>query len=176
MTRYVAIDVKAEADFDSLRQNRFVLRRTWNDSLPKVGFCLTNPSKAGGHLDDPTSLKLQMYARLWNYGGIILVNGFSWCATNLKDLRTRIEDAETIKMNNLSITSALDACEIMVCGWGRNGLIDGRAHKIRLLLRPYAAKIKALRIIKSGEPEHPLYLPLHLAPIPYDVITDRRPE
>ena len=168
MTRHIAIGVKADAEFDALHQNRFVLRRTWSESLPKVGFCLTNPSKAGKDLDDPTSCKLQTYARLWQYGGIVLVNAFSWCATNPKELYSRVESPETVMLNWGYITSAVSECALMVCGWGRNGTIDGRAHQIRCLLRPWAPKVRALRLIAGDEPEHPLYLPSKLTPIEYD--------
>jgi len=169
MTRHIAIGVKADAEFDALRHNRFVLRRTWSDSLPKVAFCLTNPSKAGKDLDDPTSCKLQTYARLWNYGGIVLVNAFSWCATDPKELYGRSEPQETVLLNWNYITEAVNTCALMVCGWGRNGTIDGRAHQIRALLKPWAPKVRALRLIAGNEPEHPLYLPLKLTPIAYDI-------
>lgn len=169
MTRHIAIGVKADAEFDALKQNRFILRRTWAASLPKVGFCLTNPSKAGTDLDDPTSWKLQTYGRLWGFGGIVLVNGFSWCATNPKELYSRVESPETVMFNWNYIMGAANECKLIVCGWGRNGQIDGRAHKIRRLLEPVSAKVHALRLIAGGEPEHPLYLPLKLIPAPYDL-------
>jgi hypothetical protein len=169
MTRHVAIDVKAEAEFDALRQNRFILRRTWNPLIPKVGFCLTNPSKAGESIDDPTSWKLQTYGRLWGFGGIVLVNAFSWCATDPKELHGRVESPETVLLNWDYIAEAANTCEVIVCGWGRNGTIDGRAQKIRSLLLPWAPKIKALRFIAGNEPEHPLYLPAKLKPIDYSL-------
>ena len=175
MTRHIAIGVKAEAEFDALRQNRFVLRRTWAPALPIAGFCLTNPSKAGEDLDDPTSCKLQTYARLWNCGGIVLVNAFSWCATDPKELHTRVESAQTTLINWDYIIQAATSCAFLVCGWGRNGLIDGRAHQIRKLLAPVSAKAKALRLLSDNEPEHPLYLPVKLMPIPYDFSEEARP-
>jgi len=169
MTRHVAIGVSAGAEFDVPMQNRFILWRTWAEALPKVGFCLTNPSKAGGDLDDPTSWKIQTYARLWGFGGIVLVNAFSWCATNPKELYTRIEPPETMMLNWDYIMKAANACELIVCGWGRNGLIDGRAHQIRQLLEPVSAKVRAIRLIAGNEPEHPLYLPLKLKPMEWSI-------
>lgn len=167
MTRHISIGVKAEAEFDALRQNRFRLTRVWSKSLPLVAFCLTNPSKAGKDLDDPTSWKLQTYARLWNYGGIVLVNAFSWCATDPKEIYGRVESPETVMLNWNYITEAAGNCALIVCGWGRNGTIDGRSHKIRQLLAPWAGKVRALRLLSDGEPEHPLYLPAKLKPIEY---------
>jgi hypothetical protein len=168
MTRCIAIGVKADAEFDALKQNRFILRRTWAATLPKAGFCLTNPSKAGMDCDDPTSWKLQTYGRMWGYGGIVLVNGFSWCATDPKELHTRVESQETVMLNWNYIMEAANECAVIVCGWGRNGTIDGRAHQIRRLLEPVAPKVRALRLIAGNEPEHPLYLPLKLTPIEYE--------
>ena len=167
MTRHISIGVKAGAEFDALKQNRFRLTRVWSESLPLAAFCLTNPSKAGADLDDPTSIKTQTYGRLWGYGGVWMLNAFSWCATDPKELHGRVESPETIMLNWDHITEAANKCAVIVCGWGRNGLIDGRAHQIRQLLAPWAEKVRALRLLNDGEPEHPLYLPSKLTPIQY---------
>jgi hypothetical protein len=163
------LGVHADAIFDAERKNRLRLRRIWNERLPQLAWCLTNPSKAGERVDDPTVRKLQTYTRLLGFGGISLVNVFPWCATNPKEIHKREETEELIVQNLGMIQGEADTCEMMICGWGRNGLIDSRSNRVRAWLLKYRAKVYALRLLRDGEPEHPLYLPKHLKPIPFDV-------
>jgi hypothetical protein len=165
----VQLGVHADAIFDAERKNRFRLRRIWNEHMPQLAWCLTNPSKASEQLDDPTLRKVQTYARLWGFGGVSVVNVFPWCATNPKELYQR-EETESLVVENLyMIQGEADECDQMICGWGRNGLIDSRSHRVRSWLQKYRRKVFALRLLNDGEPEHPLYLPSRLKPIPFDV-------
>lgn len=76
------LGVRSEAIFDASLKNRFVLRRIWNESLPRLAFLMLNPSTASDLIDDPTVRKTQTYARLWGYGSVTVVNIFPWRATN----------------------------------------------------------------------------------------------
>lgn len=165
MTFPLHLDVRAEAVFDTRRKNRFVLKRIWNDSLPCLGWCLTNPSDASEKVDDPTLRKVQSYARLWGYGSVTVVNGFSWCSSNPRALSTREESVATRESNFQFIVEAARTCSLFICGWGRYGLVDSRCFEVLQALREY--DLYAMRLIQCGQPEHPLYLPLKLTPVPF---------
>ncbi len=167
MTRPIQLGVKGRAVFDAERRNRFLLVREWSKSLPFAAFCLTNPSDAGEDRDDPTSLKCQTYARLWGYGGIFMVNAFSWCATNPKFLYSRQESEEIVRRNFDQIIATASEAQLFIVGWGRAGQIDQRSKHVLSILTGF--KLHALRTIKDGAPEHPLYLPLKLRPERYGV-------
>jgi hypothetical protein len=161
------LGVKASAVFDAEHMNRFILRRTWAPSLPKLGCCLTNPSTASEQIDDPTLRKLQMFARLWGFGSVAVVNAFPWCATNPKELHSRKEDCFSIWSNERYILDAVSDSDLFLCGWGAHAKIDSRSRRLRQLLS--SSPVYALRLIGSGEPEHPLYLPKTLKPRRFDM-------
>jgi len=161
------LDTRSEAVLDECRENRFLLLRIWNDRLPRVVFCLTNPSTADESVDDPTARKVQTYGRLWGYGSVAIVNTFSWRCTNPRELPVRRETPETVQRNFQHIEEAARAAHLVVCGWGRWGALGGRARAVRTLLRPFSPSV--LRLISNGEPEHPLYLPLALKPTHWDL-------
>ena len=162
MTFPLALDVRSEAVFSDDRKDRFLLLRVWNEDLPRLGCCLTNPSKADENLDDPTVRKMQAWARMWGYGSLVVTNAFSWRATDPRELRTRVETPGTIKRNFEAIENAAANSDLFICGWGRNGLVDSRHKFIAQILSGMRAH--ALRLIVGGHPEHPLYLPLKLVP------------
>ncbi len=57
---------------------RYELRRIWDDNLPLLVICMLNPSRADATINDPTVLNLIHFARLWGYGGILIVNLFAF--------------------------------------------------------------------------------------------------
>ena len=61
------------------------------------------------------------------------------------------------------IKKIYDRTDMCIAAWGNNGQLLNRSDKIRAML----PKMHCLKITKSGEPSHPLYLKASLKPITY---------
>jgi hypothetical protein len=90
-----------------------------------------------------------------------MANLFAFRATQPKDLmkaKAPIGDANDKWLSKLS----RDAGQV-VAAWGNDGKFLGRADGVTKLV----PNLYCLKINKSGEPAHPLYLKKSLKPIPY---------
>lgn len=163
MTFKVQAGVRAHATFGRDKKTRFFLAREWNPMLPRLAACMVNASRADSECDDPSVRKMQSFARSWGFGSVSVVNVFPLVATNPKELRGRVETAEESMTNLQFILSAAERCDMFVCAWGRNGLIEDRADLVLESLR--RVDLYAIRLLKDGTPEHPLYLPGNLKPV-----------
>ena len=75
------------------RRHRYWLTRIWTRSLPLLVVCMFNPSTADGQSDDPTIKRLCAWAKLWGYGGILVVNLYSLRTPDPHDLLGREREA-----------------------------------------------------------------------------------
>ena len=149
---------------------RYSLTRVWDDTKPRVLFIMLNPSTADAEKDDPTIRRCIGFAKDWGYGGIYVVNLFSLRATNPKDLLTApfvvgVENEKWIRrMSSLS--------HLVVCAWGNSSIVKKLQKRLDHNWKPLSWVHKPLHYLelsKDGTPKHPLYLPKHLTPIPYEV-------
>ncbi len=146
---------------------RYKLWRVWDNSKDKVLFLMHNPSTADASMDDPTIRRCIGFARNWGYGGIYVGNLTAFRATNPEDLKnlpllTREHDDET---NIDHIIEMFDLCSLRVMAYGNP------VKYIRNLQVPKCFDKTLwhyLKLTKSGNPCHPLYLPENLKPIAYD--------
>jgi hypothetical protein len=60
---------------------RYRLSRRWAPG-PMACWCLSNPSKADGKLDDPTVRRMRGFSRGWGFGGFVAVNMSAYRATD----------------------------------------------------------------------------------------------
>lgn len=75
-------DMKMTAIFGGINDcYRYELRRIWDDKLPLLVVCMLNPSTADHRQNDPTILTLIHFAKLWGYGGILVVNLYAFRAS-----------------------------------------------------------------------------------------------
>ena len=70
---------------------RYELRRVWDDGLPLLVVCMLNPSRADHQVNDPTILALIHFARLWGYGGILVVNLWAYRASSPAEMMAASE-------------------------------------------------------------------------------------
>lgn len=63
--------MKSEAILSVDRKYRYVLTRTWDETLPNIMFVGLNPSTADETTDDPTIRRCINFAKSWGYGGYI---------------------------------------------------------------------------------------------------------
>mgnify|MGYP001187935155 FL=1 len=155
------IDNNTGATFSKCNRYRYVLWRKWNSSDPQVMFIGLNPSTADHIHNDPTISRCINYAKSWGYGGIYMVNIFSYKTTYPDRLKSAIDPIG--KNTNDWIKKIYDITHMCIAAWGNNGQLLNRSDKIRAML----PKMHCLKITKSGEPSHPLYLKASLKPITY---------
>lgn len=121
-----------------------------------------NPSTADDTLDDPTIRRCMGFTKRWGYLTMCMTNLFAYRATLPKDMKCQPYPIGQDNDQWLAAT-ARDAALIIAC-WGTHGQHMARDAEVWKLLDG----IKCLRLTKDGHPEHPLYLPYTLTPIPYE--------
>jgi len=156
-----AVDVKTSADFSPCRTYRYALWRTWGKAKPYALFICLNPSTADETDNDPTVTRCIDFAKQWGFGGLCMANLFAFRATQPKDLKQAkdpVGDANDKWLSKLHRDAGL-----VVAAWGNDGKFLGRADEVTKQL----PNLYCLKINKSGEPAHPLYLKKGLKPAPY---------
>ena len=137
------------AMFSECGKHRIALWRIWDERNPLVMFIGLNPSTANESNDDPTIRKVTKIANNLGFGGVYMMNLFTFISTD----PTKLNIAE----GNLSIADNWlfmigNKCEKVVFAWGAFE-VHGRDKEVRAMFpRRYA-----LHINKNGSPKHPLY-------------------
>lgn len=153
--------------------HRVWLMRRLPGKGPRVAFIGHNPSRAGESSDDATSRRVHGFANAWAASAVAMVNISTYIATKA----TEIDPARSPFM------SALEGIEIarewigpdgvLIAAWGapkvRAYLRDTVLEHMQRVARMYRPRV--LRLTPSGYPEHPLYLPKCLVPIPWEGVT-----
>ncbi len=118
---------------------------------------MLNPSVADEEKNDPTISQCENYATNWKFGGLEVVNLFAFISTDRKKIRKG--GKEIIGKNNDDrVLRTCKKADLVVAAWGNDGKIQNRSTEVKKLLQKSGIKIRALKINKSGEPHHPLYL------------------
>jgi hypothetical protein len=161
-----------EAAYFSGPKHRVWLRRRLSMHGVPVGFILHNPSIAGVDVDDPTVRRGIGFANSLGASDLIFVNAATGIATDA-DALANLDDPIG-PMADEAIRIAAEFCQarggVLIAAWGTP---KGKATTRRLMERRFKAilalglPLHALRVTKSGHPEHPLYLPGSLRPAPY---------
>jgi hypothetical protein len=143
---------------------RHILRRSWDISRHGVTFIMLNPSTADGEQDDPTVRKCIGFADRLGYGHLNIVNLFDFRATKPKDLFIA---TDTISPECLWwIIRSIQECPDVICAWGANARGLPRADEVlRLAFAVSGGRVRALRLLGDGTPEHPLMIPYAAQPV-----------
>lgn len=128
---------------------------------------MLNPSTADAQKLDPTVTRCLHYSQQWQFATMIVCNLFAYRATDPRQLLIAAEPVG--KKNDYHIRLACREADRIILAWGNHGIHHSRADGVRKKLRSWSEpeKLYALRINKSGEPAHPLYLPGNLQPDTY---------
>ena len=140
------------ATFSSCRTYRYSLSRIWDKKKKYILFIGLNPSTADEEVDDPTVRRCVNYAKNWGYGGFMMVNLFAYRTTlpsNLKKVKCPVG-----KDNDKYIVKLSKKADITVAAWGNNGNLYSRDKEVLNLV----PSLMCLKVNKSGQPSHPLYL------------------
>ena len=144
--------IHKNATFSSCRTYRYSLCRIWDKKKKYVLFIGLNPSTANEEADDPTIRRCVNYSKDWGYGGFMMVNLFAYRTTlpyNLKKVKYPVGGE-----NDKYIVILSKKADITVAAWGNNGNLYSRDKQVFNLV----SSLMCLRINKSGQPAHPLYL------------------
>lgn len=151
------------AEFSTCRKYRYSLWRIWNDNLPLIMFIGLNPSTANEEVSDRTIETVVRYAKNWCYGGVYMMNLFTYVTRNPDQL---IKD-DAFKDNIERLKKVGDKCQDIIFAWGAFKAAKERAATV-IKMFPNA---RALAVNKDGTPHHPLYLPGNIRPVKYFIIS-----
>jgi len=158
---YTLLDYGAK--FSKCRKYRYTLWRMWDLGKPKVMFIGLNPSTADEINNDPTVTRCINYSKSWGYGGMYMMNIFSFRTTYPSEL---IKCKNPIGIDNdqwiKRISKEVDKC---IGAWGNYGNLFNRSEDILKIV----PNLYCLKINGTGEPAHPLYLKSTLKPILYEL-------
>ena len=131
--------------------------------MGSVLFIGLNPSTADSTKDDPTLRRCVHFAQSRGYGSVSIVNLFAYRSTDPKVL-LRLEEPSGPK-NDLWIRKLAKISDIVIAAWGNVGSINDRSRHV-LDLVPH---LYCLKVNRTGEPSHPLYLPRTCRPVRFAV-------
>ncbi|NRB65708.1 MAG: DUF1643 domain-containing protein, partial [Saprospiraceae bacterium] len=119
------------------------------------------PSRADASYTDPTIRRCIQFAQSWGYGGIIMANLFAFRTPHPEALKqcTKPVGPE----NDWYIKDALRRSSLTIVAWGNDGRFRQRDKKVL----SWIASPMCLRVNKSGQPAHPLYIPAKTTPLPF---------
>ena len=138
------------AYFSSDRKHRIWLCRIWDENKPRIMFIGLNPSTANETSNDPTIRRVRSMAASWGYGGVYMMNLFTFISTDPKKLNML---SGNVHNADEWLIDTAKKCDKVVFAWG-NFEVKGRDLEVKKLF-PNAF---ALHINKNGSPKHPLYV------------------
>lgn len=133
------------------RTYRYALDRIWDPHLPALLWVLYNPSTADETEDDPTLRRCIHFSQAWGYGGLRIVNLYSFRSPNPAILKG--QPAPKGPEHAIHFQQALKDFKDVVCAWGLHG------GPISRHFSPGSHRIFHLGLNQDGSPKHPLYLP-----------------
>lgn len=158
-------EMTGTATFDASGLYRYTLTRIWDPDLPVCVWVMLNPSTADANRLDPTVTRCVAFARLWGYGGIIVVNLFALRSTDPRGLLTGVDPIGPANDYHIAMATKDRAPASIIAAWGSHGGLHGRDTVVRQLLRR-VGRVRCLGHTQGGQPLHPLYLRADTAPIP----------
>lgn len=136
---------------------RYLLTRTWDPTLPVLGWCALNPSKANHEINDPSATRMIGFSKGFGFGGLLLGNIFGLRAT---DPAALVGHPDPIGPDNDRLL--IDAMRglTVVCAWGASvpPYWRHRPAAVAAQLRAAGADLCHLGLTKDGHPRHPLYV------------------
>ena len=152
-------EMQRQASFDCSRTFRYSLSRIWDTDLPRVTLVGLNPSTADDHVDDPTIRRCVRFAQFWGFGGLVMTNLFAYRSTTPESLFAAKDPVGPDNDDYLRL--AANESTLVIAAWGNLG-----SHRQRdCQVQKFFPRLHYLRLTKSGQPGHPLYLPGKLWPV-----------
>lgn len=153
------------ADFSDCNYYRYTLIRDYGKGEGRINFIMLNPSTANEQFNDPTVARCEQRAINGGYRRMVITNIFAFRATDPKEMMQALDPVG--ERNDQAIIEQACLADTVICAWGEMAKHQQRGAAVRSLLANNRIKAHALKINRSGEPAHPLYLSFKLEPIPY---------
>ena len=148
------------AEFSPCRRYRYTLWREWICGSGYAQFICLNPSTATDTEDDPTVRRCINFSKSWGYAGFCMTNLFAYRSTQPDYMKAA--DDPIGNENDLHLINVARDAAVIVAAWGTHGSFMNRdVHVINLI-----KNLHYLRLTQGGHPQHPLYLPSTLKPLP----------
>lgn len=132
-----------------------------------VLWLMLNPSTADESVNDPTVERCQRRTQTMSngrYGGYYVCNIFALRSTDPTALYAAADPVGP--GNDAAIIERAREAELVICGWGNHGQLNGRGRQVLSMLRGYGIETRCLRVTGAGEPGHPLYIGYSVQPRP----------
>lgn len=143
---------KSGAKFGLDKLHRFVLWRIWNDRLPIIMYIGLNPSTAKEIKNDRTISRLVKFTKEHGFGGLYMLNLFTFVTAYPKELKTCRNPA--MFANRYIKQYAKKSDKIVFC-WGNFKESKTRAEEVKAMF----TEAYCFKKNKDGSPRHPLYVP-----------------
>ena len=135
---------------------RYLLRRTWDHSKPRVLYVMLNPSTADAMLDDATIRSCVRLASGHGYGSMEVVNVFAYRATQPDEL---LKQPDPIgPRNEVMVEAAVGRCDVVICAWGAFPPARDHAAPVLNAIRAHRPAAYCFGKTKAVAPKHPLYI------------------
>ncbi|MEK4878758.1 MULTISPECIES: DUF1643 domain-containing protein [Paenibacillus] len=148
--------ITSRAIFSDNGEYRYRLSRTWDEEKKKGVLLMLNPSKATELLTDRTVMNVTNFLINAGYGGIEVINLFSYMTPDTKNLRNR--DLNYERYNDSYILDVVSCVEnpIVIIGWGSDSSkYITRKRQVEKLITLYADKLKCFQDKNKRKPRHP---------------------
>lgn len=147
------------AFFSDDRKHRYALWRIWDAAKPFIMFIGLNPSTANETETDPTITRVINFAKNWGYGGVYMMNLFSYVSTDPANLVTCTDNS----INDTVLYNTRIVCKEVIFAWGNFKVAQERAARVAAMF----PGSKALVLNKNGSPRHPLYVKGDVKPVEF---------
>jgi hypothetical protein len=139
------------AMFSDDRKYRYALWRKWDKTKPMIMFIGLNPSTANEDQDDPTIRRVIRFARYWGFGGVYMLNLFTYVTAYPEKL---LKCDNPLMLADWYLQLYAKKVERIVFAWGSFPESVERAKQVKAMF-PIAF---CLGRNSNGSPKHPLYL------------------
>ena len=155
--------------FSDCMEYRFELLIRWNFSLPVFALIGLNPSKASAFIDDPTVFRQIKRMTALGAGALLMLNAFAIRSTDPKGMLTAADPyGEWDTPGHILHAAGRHKATRVFAAWGNHAVHRNRARDVRNAARLHGIPLECFAITKTGQPEHPLYLPYSLQPVLLD--------
>lgn len=157
--------IQSKADFSDCMRYRFSLVRDFGKGQGMMNFIMLNPSTANEEFNDPTVHRCEMRTLDNGCRYMVVTNIFAFRATDPQVMRSTVDPVGS--RNDQAIVHFANQAQSVICAWGEHGSFMDRGNHVKRLLLQNNVKAAFLKMNKSGQPAHPLYLRKSLEPVPW---------
>lgn len=157
-----SVDFVERAEYSADRNYRWFYERRW---APGGVMCWVGLNPGTGDTDAgprPTLRRVVSWAKREKCGAVVVVNLFSYRSTDPAALSAAHVDIVGDRTDNI-IRKASCHGRVTFAAWGSNPVIKNRSAEVLGLLEDP----RCVGVTKSGEPRHPLYVPVATELTPY---------